>query len=55
MAYNLGVPRLSGFGRVLEALRMGRYAEAAHEMLESRWRAQVKGRALTLAERMRRG
>lgn len=55
MAYNLGVPKLRGFGRFLEALRMGRYGEAAQEMLDSRWHQQTKGRARTLAERMRRG
>lgn len=55
MALNMGVPRLRGFGRFLEALRMGRYGEAAQEMLDSKWAAQVKGRAVTLAERMRRG
>ena len=55
MALNMGVPRLRGFGRFLEALRMGRYSEAAHEMIDSRWKAQVGQRAITLAERMRRG
>lgn len=55
MALNMGVTRLRGFGRFLEALRMGRYGEAAQEMLDSKWATQVKGRALTLAERMRRG
>jgi len=55
MAYNLGVPRLRGFGRMLGALMQGHYAVAADEMLDSRWRTQVGRRAITLAERMRRG
>lgn len=55
MAFNLGTPKLAGFGRMFEALRMGRYGEAAQEMLDSKWATQVKGRAKTLAERMRRG
>lgn len=55
MTYNLGVPRLKGFARMLSALAMGRYHEAAQEMLDSTWRTQVGQRAVTLAERMRRG
>lgn len=55
MAFNLGLPRLTGFGRMLAALKAGRYQEAADEMLASRWAEQVKGRARTLAETMRRG
>lgn len=55
MAYNLGVRRLMGFGRMLEACKAGRYQEAADEMIQSRWAEQVKGRARTLAEAMRRG
>lgn len=55
MAYNLGVPRLRGFGRMFGALMQGHYAVAADEMLDSKWAAQTKGRARTLAARMRKG
>lgn len=55
MAFNLGARRLMGFGRMLAACREGRYTEAADHMLASKWAEQVKGRARTLAEAMRRG
>lgn len=55
MAVNMGMPRLAGFGRMREALMHGRYAEAAQEMRDSQWATQVHERAVTLAERMRRG
>lgn len=55
MLFNLGMDRFLGFKRMIAALAMGNYATAAAEMLDSDWRSQVKGRALTLAEQMRTG
>jgi len=55
MAFNLGVPRLRGFHRMLGAMMQGHYGVAADEMLDSRWHQQVGARARTLAARMRRG
>jgi lysozyme len=53
MAYNLGVPRLLAFKRALGAMRIGDYARAGTEMLDSRWaREQVRSRAAELARQM---
>lgn len=55
MAFNLGLSRLRQFKRFQQQLKMGRYDQAAIEMLDSRWAQQVKGRALRLADQMRTG
>jgi lysozyme len=55
MAFNLGIPRLMGFKKMMAALRIGNYEEAAVEMLDSKWARQVGDRALELAEMMRKG
>ena len=55
MAFNLGVGRLCGFTRFLEALSVGDYETAATEMLDSKWADQVKHRALELSMQMRTG
>lgn len=55
MCFNLGLPKLLKFRRTLAACEAGRYDEAADAMLASKWAEQVKGRARTLAEVMRRG
>jgi len=55
MAFNLGVPRLMGFRRMLAAARAGDWQTAAREMLDSRWAAQVGSRAVELAHMMRTG
>lgn len=55
MAYNLGVPRLLTFRRMFAALDDRDYNQAAHEMLDSRWRWQVGDRAMELANLMRIG
>jgi lysozyme len=53
MAYNMGVPRLLAFKRALGAMRIGDYARAGTEMLDSRWaREQVRSRAAELARQM---
>lgn len=55
MAFNLGVPGLLAFSGTLGAIRDGAYAQAADRMLQSRWAAQVHGRAAELAQMMRTG
>ena len=55
MAFNLGLSGLLGFRRMLAALRRNEFSEAAREMLDSRWAAQVGGRARELAAMMQSG
>lgn len=53
MCFNLGLAGLLGFRQTLAHLEAGRHAEAAAEMLRSRWAGQVGARAERLAERLR--
>lgn len=53
MCFNLGLSGLLGFRQTLAHLEAGRWAEAADEMLQSRWAAQVGARAGRLAARLR--
>ena len=53
MAFNLGRDRLSKFVRFIGAVHLGKYDEAAQEMLNSKWTEQVGTRATTLAHMMR--
>lgn len=55
MCFNLGLPRLQGFTRMLIALEAGQYTEAADEMLNSKWAGQVGNRARRLASLVRTG
>lgn len=55
MLFNLGLSKLKGFRKMLAALRVGDYARASKEMLDSKWAGQVKGRAVELAKMMRTG
>jgi len=55
MCFNLGMPRLRGFGKMLAAIKAKDFPMAAREMLASRWALQVKGRADRLAAAMRDG
>lgn len=55
MAFNLGRERLGGFKNMLNAVREGRFNDAALEMINSRWYQQVRSRASRLADRMRAG
>jgi lysozyme len=55
MAYNLGITKLLGFRNTLVFMRQGKYDAAADGMLASAWATQVKGRALRLADMMRKG
>lgn len=55
MAFNMGVAGLMQFRNTLALIQAGNYAEAAEEMLKSRWAEQVGPRAHRLAEQMRSG
>lgn len=52
MCFNLGLTRLQGFYKFLNAVERGDYATAATEMLDSLWAKQVKKRAHELAALM---
>lgn len=51
----MGVPRLLGFKKMIQALGADDYEKAAAEMLDSKWSRQVGGRAVRLAKMMRTG
>jgi len=53
MCFNLGLAGLLAFRQTLALLQAGRHAEAAAEMLRSKWAAQVGARAERLAQRLR--
>lgn len=55
MCFNLGIVRLKGFRNALQAMREGRWNDAAKEMLDSRWASQVGPRATRLADMMKEG
>lgn len=55
MAFNMGVPTLLEFRRMLGALARGEWNRAADEMLDSKWARQVGDRAVELSELMRTG
>lgn len=55
MAFNLGVPRLMGFRRMVAAIRQKDYEGASAEMLDSKWAKQVGQRAEDLAHMMKTG
>ena len=55
MAFNLGVPRLSGFKKMWAAIHEEKFDVAAKEMLDSRWANQVKSRSTKLAHAMHHG
>jgi lysozyme len=55
MAFQLGVEGLLAFEHTLPLVRDGKYENAAHAMLESKWAQQTPARAERLAEQMRTG
>ncbi len=55
MAFNLGLDGLLGFHTTLSLVEAGRFAEAAQQMLRSKWASQVGRRAATLSRMMRTG
>lgn len=55
MSYNLGFSGLMGFEKTLACIKAQQYEQAATEMLDSLWAAQVPGRARELAMQMKTG
>ena len=55
MCFNLGISRLMKFRRMLAALEAFDYAQAAVEMMDSRWAHQVGNRAKRLKHMMKTG
>lgn len=55
MAFNLGVPRLLGFARMLAALQAGQWDEAAKQALASKWAQQVGARSDRIAKMIKEG
>lgn len=55
MSFNLGGPKLAGFKKMRAAVEAGDWEAAAAEMEDSKWRGQVKGRAVELMSQMRAG
>jgi lysozyme len=55
MAFNLGTEGLLKFENTLALIRSGSYAQAAAEMVKSKWAKQVGKRADRLANMMRTG
>ena len=53
MAFNLGLPRLNKFQRMLKAINEKNYVKASEEGLDSRWAKQVYNRAHRLMDRLR--
>jgi lysozyme len=53
MAFNLGLPTLLCFTKMLKAVEAGDYETAAREMESSKWAQQVGARAHRLAMQMR--
>lgn len=55
MCFNLGLPRLQGFQKMLAALALGDWQEASNQMLDSKWALEVGNRAQELAAMIRTG
>ena len=52
LTFNMGMPTLLKFQKMLGHVEAGRFEEASAELLNSRYAKQVKGRAVELASRM---
>ena len=55
MCFNLGLSRLRGFVKALEAMSRQQFDNAAEEFLDSRWASQVGQRAIRVTEMIRTG
>ena len=53
LSFNLGMPKLGKFIRFWFAMEQKDYVQASQELLQSKWAEQVKGRAITLANRLK--
>ena len=55
LVFNMGMPRLHGFVKTLDALQRRDYQTAADELLNSKYANQVGARAIRIAEMIRSG
>ena len=55
MCFNLGLSRLRGFVKAIEAMSRQQYDNAADEFLDSRWASQVGQRAIRVTDMIRTG
>ena len=55
ISFNLGLTRLRGFVKALEAMSREQFDIAADEFMDSRWRQQVGNRAVEVTEMIRTG
>ena len=55
MLFNMGQTNFNKFLKMKQALDVGDHAEAAKQMLDSKWAKQVKGRSEELAAQMETG
>lgn len=55
LCFNLGLTKLRGFVKALEAMSRGQYDVAADEFMDSRWATQVGDRAVEVTELIRTG
>jgi len=55
MVFNMGISRFKGFKKMIDALFIHDYNEAAVQMLDSKWARQVGSRAKELSSQMRLG
>jgi len=53
MCFNMGLPRLLRFKRMISCIEIHQYGDAAEEALDSRWARQVPSRARDVAKVMR--
>jgi len=53
MMFNMGMPRLSKFKKMIAAVEAGNWSEAAIQMKRSKWYHQVTNRAERLIKRMK--
>lgn len=55
MVFNMGISTVLTFKNTLQAVKDGKYSEAAKMMLQSKWASQVGNRAKELAAQMETG
>ena len=55
ISFNLGLTRLRGFVKAIEAMSREQFDIAADEFMDSRWSQQVGNRAVEVTEMIRTG
>jgi len=55
MCFNMGLPRLLKFTKMIKAIEEKNYNKAAEEALNSKWALQVKKRSVDIATMLRKG